>query len=104
MSKTVRVRDEDADRIQVVRDLTGLSTAEAVHYLFRSRVVGDKDLYENVRANVVQKASLHPEWDPDNPDKNQLLVDQVEFDSAETLLNGTAMPRFSAHYRPEMDP
>jgi hypothetical protein len=104
MSKTVRVRDEDADRIQVVRDLTGLSTAEAVHYLFRVRVTSDQDLYEDVRANVARKASLHPEWDPDNPDKNQLLVNQVEFDSAETLLNDTAMPRFSPHHSPEIDP
>jgi hypothetical protein len=104
MTETVRVRDEDYRRVQFIRDVTGLSSAEAVHYLFRSGHLKSENFRERVRTDLYAVARLyHPRWDDDMPDEaKRELVAGMELNNAGELMQesgaepGTAVtiPRF----------
>jgi hypothetical protein len=87
MSRTIRVRDEDADRVDTVCDLTGLSKAEASHYLFRVPHETDSQVeYYTQRALEQYLVALHPDVES-RGDITEALLNETTIDSAETLIN-----------------
>lgn len=54
MSQTIRLRDEDAELIETICDVTGLNKPEAAHFLIRTEAARDGSVY-----NVAQRAKEH---------------------------------------------
>lgn len=108
MTETVRVRDEDYNRIQYVKERTGLSTAEAAHYLFKSGAVQPRsDLTQKLSNDLYKAVQYHPRYDEDLPDEaKQELLRAAEFRTAEELyndLNDDGPVTLPAFYDPERD-
>lgn len=108
MTETVRVRDEDYHRIQHVKERTGLSTAEALHYLLMSGAAQPgSDTAQKLSYDLSKAVQYHPRYDKDLPDEaKRELVRAMEFRTAEELyndLNSDGPITTPSFYDPERD-
>ena len=95
MTETIRVRDEDYRRVQYVSEVTGLSSAEALHYLLKTGACEagqfddiDDQLREQLHEDLFSAVSVHPRWDDEMSDEaKRELARSAEFRKAEELFS-----------------
>lgn len=113
MSKTIRVRDEDAERIETISQKTGLNKPESAHYLF---YVGyrmlephgtDEQCLDCLAQGIDRDMERYVEAmysGLDREDIAQPMLDQITFDSAEPLLIASLHgPHSADDLRPETE-
>lgn len=106
MSKTIRVRDEDAERIETISQKTGLNKPESAHFLF---CIGYRMLETNgsMEYSIDRDMKRYVEAmysDLDRENITQPMLDQITFDSAEPLLVASVNGPYSADdLRPETE-
>lgn len=88
MSKTIRVRDEDAHRIELISELTGLPNAEAAHYLFEPVSDLRTEMYHARRA--LERYLIYSEPEIENRDDiTDALLRQASLNNAGEMLPAT---------------
>lgn len=113
MSKTIRVRDEDAERIETISQKTGLNKPESAHFLF---CIGYRSLEphgEDQQCLDCLEQSIDTATERyieamysglDREDIAQPMLNQTTFDSAEPLLVASIQGPYSADdLRPETE-
>ena len=112
MSKTIRVRDEDAERIETISQKTGLNKPESAHFLFcvgyRELEPGtDEQCLDCLARSIDRDMERYVEAmysDLDRENITQPMLDQITFDSAEPLLVASVNGPYSADdLRPETE-
>jgi hypothetical protein len=110
MSKTIRVRDEDAERIETISQKTGLNKPESAHFLFcigyRSLEHDNQclDCLERSIDTAIERYIEAMYSDLDREDIAQPMLSQTTFDSAEPLLVASIQGPYSADdLRPETE-
>lgn len=97
MTKTVRITDQDYDRIAMVREMTGLSTAQAARYVFHHGTdqPEDKTLRDQLEFDIERAIEMHPEYGDRHPEALRSLV---EFEDAESLYATVPDPHFKMSF------
>jgi len=99
MTETIRVRDEDYEKLQKVKDITGMPSAEAAHLCFafpRTDYLRDRVQYRAVQrdpelSDKLSQILLTSESDEDAEERieselySRISISDVELDTADEL-------------------
>lgn len=86
MSQTIRVRDEDAELIETICDVTGLNKPESAHFLIRTGAARDghvQNIAQRAREHYVGR--LYPELDC-YADATESMRREASLSSAEQMM------------------
>lgn len=86
MSQTIRLRDEDAELIETICDVTGLNRPDAAHFLIRTEAAKDGHVHNVAqRAREHYVARLYPELDTVS-EASKAMWNEASLASAEQLM------------------